>query len=79
MPRLRFAIVSVGCGLAASAALAQSAGTGGVAGRELYAEYCASCHGTDGRGGGPEAAKRGLRPPDLTTLDERYGSPLPRR
>jgi mono/diheme cytochrome c family protein len=78
MPRLCFMIVSLVCALAAASALAQSAGSGGVAGRELYGAYCASCHGADGRGGGPEAVKRGLRPPDLTTLQERYGSPLPR-
>ena len=58
--------------------LAQSPGKDGVAGRELYAEYCAGCHGVDGRGGGPDAAKLGLEIPDLTRLHERYGSPLQR-
>ena len=54
-------------------------GGGAVArGQEQYQLYCASCHGIDGRGGGPEARKRGLEPPDLTRLHQRYGSPLPR-
>lgn len=64
--------------LAAGVAGAQAPVTGGVAGRELYASYCAGCHGLDGRGGGAEAAKLGLKPPDLTRLYERYGSPLQR-
>ena len=78
MPWLRTTVGSIACWLAAGAAAAQAGDPGGIAGRELYASYCASCHGSDGRGGGPESAKRGLRPPDLTRLHERYGSPLPR-
>lgn len=34
-------------------------------GRELYRIYCALCHGPDGKGGGPLAAKF-VPPPDLT-------------
>lgn len=71
----RFALWLTPLCLAAGLAAAQA---GGVAGRDLYASYCASCHGLDGRGGGGEAVKLGLEPPDLTRLHERYGSPLPR-
>jgi len=34
--------------------------------RTLFAELCASCHGKDGQGDGPLAAKLSLRPPDFT-------------
>lgn len=32
----------------------------------LYRQYCASCHGIDGRGDGPAAAALDPRPSDLT-------------
>ena len=38
-------------------------------GAELFAEYCASCHGAAGAGDGPEAADLDL--PDLRTLARR--------
>jgi len=37
-------------------------------GRALYRQYCASCHGLDGKGGGPSAAALKTAPPDLTAL-----------
>lgn len=42
-------------------------------GAELYARFCASCHGISGKGDGPAAAS--LRNPatDLTTLARRSG------
>lgn len=43
-------------------------------GAELYADYCASCHGADARGGAPEA---GRTPPDLTTLAVRHDGRFP--
>ena len=42
-------------------------------GEALYARYCASCHGTDGRGNGPVASSLKQPPPDLTTLAKRSG------
>jgi mono/diheme cytochrome c family protein len=36
------------------------------AGGELYARYCASCHGSSGRGDGPAAPALDPRPADLT-------------
>jgi mono/diheme cytochrome c family protein len=44
-----------------------------VAGRDVYLRYCASCHGTDARGGGPVAATLKRPPSDLTTLAKRSG------
>ena len=37
-------------------------------GQALFRQYCASCHGTDGKGGGPSATALKEPPPDLTLL-----------
>ena len=37
-------------------------------GRRLFMTYCASCHGTAGRGDGPVADTLRVRPADLTQL-----------
>jgi mono/diheme cytochrome c family protein len=44
-----------------------------LTGRDSFDRYCASCHGVDGRGGGPVASALKNRPPDLTTLARREG------
>lgn len=47
-------------------------------GSALYAAYCASCHGLDGKGEGPAAPALKTPPPDLTTLSQRHGGKFPR-
>ena len=48
------------------------------AGAAMFASYCASCHGADGKGGGPAApALRGV-PPDLTLLATNNGGAFPK-
>jgi len=42
--------------------------TSGANGKEMYTNYCASCHGTDGKGNGPAAAALKDAPTDLTRL-----------
>jgi len=42
-------------------------------GRELFATYCASCHGITGRGNGPAAEELRRRPADLTQLARHTG------
>ena len=42
-------------------------------GPDLYAEYCAVCHGKDGKGGGPAAAALKKEPADLTQLARKNG------
>ncbi len=37
-------------------------------GRKLFLNYCASCHGTNGAGGGPVATSLKKHPPDLRRL-----------
>jgi mono/diheme cytochrome c family protein len=46
-------------------------------GGQIYRQYCASCHGVDGKGNGP--ARRALRvpAPDLTTLAKRHAGKFP--
>jgi mono/diheme cytochrome c family protein len=38
------------------------------AGQQFYIQYCASCHGKDGRGNGPVSPYLKIKPPDLTLL-----------
>ena len=47
------------------------------AGKQTYKEYCAACHGFDGKGGGPAASSLSKRPPNLTTLAKRHGGKFP--
>jgi mono/diheme cytochrome c family protein len=46
-------------------------------GQALYKAYCASCHGTDARGGGPMAKSLRVPPPDLTRISMRNGGTFP--
>ncbi len=57
---------------------AASAGADDVAqGRQMYLEYCGSCHGLTGEGDGPVAPALTTPPANLRRLSERFGSPLP--
>src|ERR1035441_7369119 len=46
-------------------------------GRLLFRAYCAACHGTDAKGGGPAAASLKSPPPDLTLISRRNGGKFP--
>jgi mono/diheme cytochrome c family protein len=48
-------------------------------GRDLYTQYCASCHGVAGKGDGPASGAMQPPPTDLTRLRERYGTAYPLR
>jgi mono/diheme cytochrome c family protein len=37
-------------------------------GKQMYTNYCAPCHGIDGKGGGPAASALKTQPTDLTAL-----------
>jgi mono/diheme cytochrome c family protein len=47
-------------------------------GPEMFRAYCAVCHGSDGRGGGPTAEALRKAPADLTQLSRRSGGTFPR-
>jgi mono/diheme cytochrome c family protein len=42
--------------------------TTAISGKALYGQYCAVCHGTDGKGGGPAAVALKQHPTDLTQM-----------
>jgi mono/diheme cytochrome c family protein len=46
-------------------------------GRQTYKDYCAACHGSEGKGHGPVARSLRKAPPDLTTLAKRHGGTFP--
>ena len=46
-------------------------------GRQLYKDYCAACHGSNGKGHGPVARSLREPPADLTALAERHGGEFP--
>jgi mono/diheme cytochrome c family protein len=51
--------------------------TTSVAGKDLYREYCAVCHGTSGKGDGPAAGALKVLPPDLTQIAQKNGGKFP--
>lgn len=46
-------------------------------GADLFRAYCASCHGSDGKGGGPAAASLKSTPADLTKISANSGGKFP--
>lgn len=74
----------VGAGLLQSLVFSQTTGPqkpslviSSMYGRDLFEFYCASCHGRDGRGGGPVVPALRVVPPDLTTIATRNGGTFP--
>jgi mono/diheme cytochrome c family protein len=49
-----------------------------MTGQELYARFCASCHGESGRGDGPVSKSLAVETPDLTLIARRHGGKFPR-
>lgn len=46
-------------------------------GKTSYNQYCAACHGEDGRGSGPATPTLKVSVPDLTTLSKHHGGKFP--
>jgi mono/diheme cytochrome c family protein len=62
------------CALIAGGAAAFDAVTlADYSGEELFARFCASCHGDNGRGDGPVTRSLSVVVPDLTAIEHRYG------
>src|SRR5437016_583461 len=51
--------------------------TTAIAGKDLYREYCAVCHGAAGKGDGPAADALKTAPPDLTQIARKNGGKYP--
>jgi len=51
--------------------------TSAASGKVMFNSYCAVCHGTDGKGGGPAAAALKVPPADLTLLSQKNGERFP--
>ena len=51
--------------------------TSPASGKDMYVEYCAVCHGKDGKGDGPAATALKKAPADLTTLAAHNGGKFP--
>ena len=51
--------------------------TSPISGKEMYTAYCAVCHGTDAKGGGPAAGALNVPPTDLTLLARNNGGKYP--
>ena len=52
-------------------------GARGLDGKSLYNEFCAVCHGPDGKGSGPAASALKTPPTDLTQIARRNGGKFP--
>jgi mono/diheme cytochrome c family protein len=51
--------------------------TSPASGKEMFADYCASCHGAEGKGNGPAAAALKTPPANLTVLSQKNGGNYP--
>lgn len=72
-------LAAIGAGCAGPGVrVAEVGGTNAEVARETYTRACASCHGPDGRGDGPDARTLRVPPADLTTLAARHSGRFPR-
>jgi mono/diheme cytochrome c family protein len=51
--------------------------TSAASGKEMFAQYCAPCHGAGGKGDGPAASSMKAAPADLTQLTKSHGGKYP--
>jgi mono/diheme cytochrome c family protein len=51
--------------------------TSPASGKDMFVNYCASCHGADAKGNGPAAAALNAAPADLTMLAKKNGGKFP--
>jgi mono/diheme cytochrome c family protein len=51
--------------------------TSAASGKQMFMNYCAPCHGSDGKGGGPAANALKAPPADLTALSKNNNGKFP--
>jgi mono/diheme cytochrome c family protein len=81
----RFYVVGLAAALATGMGYAQSNPnavgtvnkTNPTSGKQMYVNYCASCHGVTGKGDGPAAAALKMPPADLTLLSKNNNGKFP--
>ena len=56
---------------------APAARTSPASGHDMYVNYCAACHGKDGKGDGPAAPALKVAPADLTVLARKNAGKYP--
>lgn len=71
------ALAALSAGLAQTIKTVPPNPTNPTSGQEMYKEYCAVCHGQDGKGGGPAATALKKAPADLTQLAARNNGKFP--
>jgi mono/diheme cytochrome c family protein len=59
------------CGVLAFAAASSAQTPASAEGKNMYRQYCATCHGLDGKGHGPTADSLKKPPADLTVIQEK--------
>ena len=73
---MRLPVIAVlGCLMIGLSGLAQADDV--EAGRQMYVEHCAACHGINGDGHGPLEHELARPAADLRVLFRKYGNPLP--
>lgn len=75
MPRITGGIAALA--LAACVAPPRPTDVASLSGVDMFQQLCASCHGVDGRGGGPVAPLIKTHVPDLTRIAYRDGGEFP--
>lgn len=71
-------VLGVAAAMAAVAGLVACQPVPQADGARLYHDFCAGCHGADGRGDGPAAVGLARKPADLTRIAARNGGVFPR-
>ena len=51
--------------------------TSAASGKEMFTQYCAPCHGVDGKGNGPAAPSMKSMPTDLTQMAKKNDGKFP--
>ncbi len=67
----------ISCAMPAQVRKGPAPYTSPASGKEMFASYCASCHGKDGKGDGPAASALKQKPADLTALAAKYNGKYP--
>jgi mono/diheme cytochrome c family protein len=74
---LLFLAVSLAPAEPAKSRKSQSRTQSSAAGKALFMQHCASCHGDDAKGAGPAAVSLKVQPPDLTAPAKRNHGKFP--